>query len=226
MPTRLYYTLLASLPPLSRFDRAGRLPISRERLNQRLRMLAPDDARLLDQMTAFLVWRKDASSLTDKDMISRFKDLEKWLTKSDLNTLLTFPVDQRTIMAALRRRHRGGSPPTGGEPWGAGRFVRHIERNWEAPHFKLAAVYPWITRARLHLEAGEILALDRLLKNTLWDHMDRTVPAYEFGIRAVMSYRIKWDILDQWLSHDVKKARIRFEGLLKEITDGQTKLFH
>ena len=191
MPTRPYYTLLASLPPLSRFDRAGRLPISRERLNQRLRMLAPDDARLLDQMTAFLVWQKDASSLTDKDMISRFKDLEKWFSKSDLSTLLTFPVDQRTIMAALRRRHRNVPPPTGGEPWGAGRLVRHIERNWEAPHFKLAAVYPWIPRARVHLEAGEILALDRLLKNTLWDHMDRTVPAYEFGIRAVMSYRMK-----------------------------------
>ena len=64
-----YYTLLASLPPLPRFDRADRLPISRERLNQRCKMLTPDDARLLDRMTAFLAWQKDVSSLTDRDMV-------------------------------------------------------------------------------------------------------------------------------------------------------------
>ena len=221
-----YYTLLAGLPWLPRFDRADRLPISRERLHQRLRMLAPDDALVLERAVAFLAWQKDTSSTGDRDTIVRFKNLAESISNPDLITFFDFPVDQRTIMAALRRRHRGLKPPTAGEPWGVGRYVRHIERNWEDPHFNLAAVYPWISRARLHLEGGEAPALDRLLKNMLWDHMDRTVSPYDFGFPAVISYRMKWDILDQWLSYDGERARIRFEELVKEITDGQSKLFH
>jgi len=220
-----YYTLLASLPLLSRFDRADRLPISRERLHQRLRMLVPDDALLLERVVAFLAWQKDTSTSANRDTIARFKELAESISNPDLITFFDFPVDQRTIMAALRRRHRGFTPPTAGELWGVGRYVRHIEHNWEDPHFKLAAVYPWISQAHLHLESGEVLGLDRLLKNMLWDHMDRTIPPYDFGFRAVISYRMKWDILDQWLSYDTERARVRFEELVKEITDGQPKLF-
>jgi hypothetical protein len=33
-------------------------------------------------------------------------------------------------------------------------------------------------------------------------------------------------MLAQWLTHDAKKARERFEELVKEITHGQPQLFH
>jgi hypothetical protein len=221
-----YYTLLAGLPPLPRFEGAGRLPISRERLQQRLRMLIPGDARFLERATPFLTWRKDIPNLTDREMAIRFKKLVETVSGSHLNTLIDFSVDQRTIMVALRRRHRGFDPPNTEELWGYGRYVRHIERNWERPHFKLAAVYPWVPQVKRHLEAGEVLALDRLLKNVLWDHLDRTVPPYDFGLPAVISYRMKWDMLAQWLTHNAEKARERFEVLVKEITHGQPKLFH
>ena len=221
-----YYTLLASLPPLPRFEGARRLPISRERLQQRLRMLTPSDARFLERSAPFLTWQKDAPNLTDREMVIQFKKLVETMSGSHLKPLIDFPVDQRTIMVALRRRHRGFDPPTTEELWGYGRYVRHIERNWENPHFRLAAEYPWIPQAQLHLDAGEVLALDRLLKNVLWDHLERTVPPYDFGLRTVISYRMKWDMLEQWLSYDAEKAGERFKELVKEITDGQPKLFH
>ncbi len=221
-----YYTLLASLPPLPRFDGALRLPISKERLNQRLKMLRPDDARFLEKMTTFLSWQNDAASFNDREMIARFHILEELVVEPVLKDLLLLPFDQRTILAAFRRRHRGIPAPRSEELWGAGRLVRHIERNWEAPHFKLEAVYPWVPQVRLHLDSGDSPALERLLHHTLWDHLDRTVAAYDFGFPAVISYRLKWGILHQWLSRDSDKARIRFEELLKEITDGQKKLFH
>ncbi|MCP4874430.1 MAG: DUF2764 family protein, partial [Gammaproteobacteria bacterium] len=129
------------------------------------------------------------------------------------------------IMAALRRRFRDLPAPAPGEPWGVGRYVNHIERNWDDPHFKLNAVYPWIVQARIHLEAGETLALERLLKNTLWDHVDRSVPSYEFGFSAVLTYIIKWDILHRWLSYDIENAKARFEELVTEVTDEQPRLF-
>lgn len=226
MGRQSYYTLLASLPPLLRFERAQRLPISRERLQQRFRMLTPDDSRWLARSAPFLTWQKGIPNLTTQEMVVRLKRLVEVISNSILKTLFEFPVDQRTIMAALRRRHRGLGPPTAHEPWGLGRYVMHIERNWENPYFRLAAVYPWISEAQLHLESEEVLALDRLLKKVLWDHLDRTVPPYDFGFPAVVCYRMKWDMLDQWLTHDANKAGKRFEELVNEITDGQPKLFH
>jgi len=220
-----YYTLLASLPPLPRFDQAERLPITRERLRQRFSMLTPYDAELLERAAAFLAWQQQTATRTDQEMIASFKKMEEQIAQPILQSIFDFPIDQRTIMAALRRRFRGLPAPASGESWGVGRYVNHIERNWDDPHFKLSAVYPWIPQARIHLEAGETLGLERLLKNTLWDHIDRSVPSYEFGFSAVLTYIIKWDILHQWLSYDIENAKARFEELVTEVTHDQPRLF-
>ena len=47
MGNHQYYMLLSSLPALQRFDRAERLPISRERLMNRMNMLLPEDAETI-----------------------------------------------------------------------------------------------------------------------------------------------------------------------------------
>ena len=216
-----YYTLLASLPHLPRFDRAERLPITRERLRYRYGMLAPEDAELFEHAAEFLAWQRQTATKTDEEMIAAFRKMEEKITHPSLRSLFEFPIDQRNIMAALRRRHRGLPAPSSGEPWGVGQYVRHIENNWDAPHFKLSAVYPWIVQARAHLEGGETLALERLLKNVLWDHFDRSVEPYEFGFRAVLTYIIKWDIIDQWLSYNIEDAKTRFEELVAEVTNEQ-----
>jgi hypothetical protein len=223
MGSQPYYTLLASLPPLPRFDRAERLPINRERMRQRYSMLTPEDAALLEHAAAFLAWQRQTATRTDEEMIASFKRMEEQISHPALQSFFEFPIDQRTIMSALRRRHRGFPAPSPGEPWGVGRHVRHIENNWDDPSFKLNAVYPWIPQARTHLEAGETLALERLLKNVLWDHVDRSVEPYDFGIQAVLAYVIKWDILHQWLSYNVEEAKKRFEELVAEVTDEQQR---
>jgi len=220
-----YFTLLASLPPLPRFDRAERLPITRERLEKRLSMLTPDDEELFHRAADFLAWQRQTATRTDEEMLANFKKLEAHIAHPVLQSIFNFAIDQRTIMAALRRRLRGLPVPAPGEPWGVGHYVNHIERNWDDPHFKLSPIYPWIRAARSHLEAGETLALERLLRNTLWDHLDRSVPAYEFGFSAVLIYIIKWDILQQWLSYDIEDAKVRFEELVTEVTDDQPQIF-
>jgi len=221
-----YYTLLVSLPPLPRFDRAERLPISRERLQQRLRMLNSHDAEMLESAAAFLTWQKDAQRLTDSEMVARFEKMVGSISSAPLKTLLDFPLDQRTMMAALRRRQQGLKRPSHKDPWGVGQYVEHIERNWDAPHFRLAKLYPWLPQAKLYLEDDSVLDLDRLLKNVLWGYLDGSVPDWDFGFRAVMAYRMKWDMVDQWLTHDATKAAERFNELVKEIIHEQPKLFH
>jgi hypothetical protein len=225
MGKQSYYTLLASLPPLPRFDQAERLPITRERLEQRRGMLSPQDSELFERAAAFLAWQRQTATRTDQEMIAKFKQLAQQLSHPTLSAIFEFPIDQRTIMAALRRRHRGLATPIPGDLWGVGRFVSHIQRNWDDLNFKLAAVYPWIPRARAHLEAGETLALERLLKTVLWDHVDRSIQPYDFGFGAVLVYMIKWDILHRWLAYDVEDAKVRFEELVAEVTDEQQQLF-
>jgi len=225
MGNQPYYTLVASLPPLPRFDQTDRLPITRERLEQRLSMLTDDDAQLYDHAADFLAWQRQSATRTDEEMITNFKKMEQHIALPTLQSIFDFPIDQRTIMAALRRRFLGLSAPAAGEPWGVGRYVKHIERNWDNPYFKLSAIYPWIVQARSHLEAGETLALERLLKNTLWNHVDRSVSSYEFGFSAVLIYIIKWDILHRWLSYDIENAKTRFEELVTEVTHEQPRLF-
>ena len=216
-----YYTLLASLPPLPRFDRAERLPITRERLLMRAAMLTSADAERFEYVAEFLAWQRQTATRSDAEMIASFKKLEAHISHPDLQKFLELPVDESTIMAALRRRQRGRAAPSAGELWGVGRYVRHIEKYWESPHFKLSAVYPWIVQARTLLEAGETLALERLLMDTIWDHADRSVKPYDTGFKAVLSYIIKWDILDQWLSYGVEEAGKRFEELVAEVIDEQ-----
>ena len=142
-----------------------------------------------------------------------------------LACMVEFLINQRTIIAALRRRHLGLSAPGSGELWGVGRWVGHIGRNWDDPDFKLGPLYPWIPQARAHLEAGEALALDRLLKNTIWDRMDRMAEGDAFGFEALLAYLFKWDILDQWLSYDKEEAKTRFEELVGEVTGDQAQPF-
>jgi hypothetical protein len=225
MGSQPYYTLLASLPHLPRFGQTVRLPITRERMQQRYSMLTPEDAALFEHAAEFLAWQRQTATRTDEEMIANYKRMEKTMAHPALHGFFEFPVDQRTILAALRRRHRGMPRPAPGEPWGVGRLVGHIERNWDDPYFKLDNLYPWISQARAHLEAGETLNLERLLKNVLWDHVDRSVQPYDFGFRAVLGYVIKWDIIDQWLSYNVEEAKTRFEELVAEVTDEQQQRF-
>lgn len=222
---RQYYTLIASLPRLPRFDRAQRLPINRERLDERLRMLEPEDAELVERARAFIRWQRQPVERSDREMVDSYAQLEELIDEPVLACMLEFLISQRTIMAALRRRHRGLRTPAPDEVWGLGRWTRHIERNWEHVDFKLAPIYPWIPEAGAYLEAGEALALDRFLKGAVWETMDRMVDGNEFGLEALLVYLFKWDVLEQWLSYDREGAKAHFGELVSEVTVEQGRLF-
>lgn len=222
---RHYYTLIASLPRLPRFDRAERLPINRERLSERLGMLEPEDAELVERAAAFIRWQRQPVARTDQEMVTYYERMAELIEEPVLACMFEFLINQRTIIAALRRRHRGLPAPASGQRWGVGRWVRHIERNWEDPDFRLGALYPWIPQARAYLEAGAALALDRLLMNLVWDTMDRMAEGSEFGLEVLLAYLFKWDILEQWLSYDTEEAKTRFEELVSEVIGEQGRLF-
>ena len=67
-----YYTLVSSLPDLPHFAAAEVLPISRERLEGRLKMLDPVDAADLRRTRSLIAWQEQPAMRTDEQVIGQF----------------------------------------------------------------------------------------------------------------------------------------------------------
>jgi len=211
-----YYTLVASLPPLPRFDAAVRLPINRVRLMDRLGMLQPADAGIVRHAAVLFDWDRASTLPGDAEMVEHYQALRQLCGEGPLWQILALPADLKTLLAALRRRRLGRPPPVRGEPWGVGPWVGHIERNWEAPDFGLAPRCPWLPRIRSLLEDGQALALQEQLFGLVWDHVDRQIQGREFRFDNVLVYLFKWDMLERWLSGKSGESGTRFEELVSE----------
>lgn len=217
MKNKGYYTLVTSLPHLPRFDKADRLPISRERLIQRLKMLDSDDYKLAEIVAEFITWRRQPMDRTNAEIVSIYNQGLKTIFESRLlQPLFELPVNQKTIITALRRREKGLPRPSPGEPWGVGPLVLHIEHNWDKPFFKLHSTYPWIVQAQSYLHEGELLKLEYLLANLIWNKLEYLLIKNYFGFEVVVAYLLKWDILQQWLSYMTEEAKDRFDKLVSE----------
>jgi hypothetical protein len=220
-----YYTLVASLPWLPRFDKAERLPISEKRLRTRLGVLEPEDAEVVKRARAFMEWRNHPTTRTDEEMIARYRRLCSAIQHPVLRDLAEYEADQRTIMAALRRRHVGRPAPAPGEAWGIGKWVGYLQRNWDVEDFNLGKIYPWILEARRYIAEGNPVALNRLLTVRIWQYIELKTQGNEFGFEVVLAYLFKWYILQQWLCHDNEVAKTRFDDLVVEVMDEYTQLF-
>jgi hypothetical protein len=214
-----YYELIASLPHLPRFDKAEVLPISRERLLNRLKMLEPEDYKKVDQAAQFLAWRRQPTGRTNAQVVEIYRSALKIFSTPLLKELFEFPVNQRTILAALRRKEMGLLKPEKKELWGVGKLVAPIERNWDDPLFKLGALYPWIAQAKTYLQNGESLKLEYLLMNLVWDRLDRLLFKNNFGFEVIVAYLMKWDMIQQWLTYKQEAAIGRFEELIAEVVE-------
>ena len=147
----MYYDLIASLPCLPYFEQAERLPITRYRLDQRLRLLKPAHAEQLARAQSLVRWRPDRMrSITDAAQIEKYLGLMASPLEPSLHDYVAFRMDQQTIVAALRRKREGMAPLAEASPWGVGPWYRHILAHWDEPNFRLAHLHPWLPQARKH----------------------------------------------------------------------------
>lgn len=226
MRNKGYYTLVTSLPHLPRFDKADRLPITRERLIQRLKMLDPEDYKLAELVAEFLAWRRQPPGRTNAEMLSIYNQGVNLIFESKLlKSLFELPINQKTIITALRRREKGLPRPAPGEAWGVGPLVPHIEHHWDKPFFKLQNTYPWIVQAQTYLHEGELLKLEYLLANLTWNKLEFVLIKNYFGFEVVVAYLLKWDILQQWLSYNTEEAKTRFDELVLETINEYEKQY-
>lgn len=188
-------------------------------------MLEADDRELLNRFVAFVSWQRQPVEKTNQEIIDQYNAVMALIENPIIADMINIRMDVRTIIAALRRKDKGLAQPKTGEPWGVGRLVRHIEKNWDDADFKLSSSYPWISRARELITNGESVELEKLLMNIIWHSSEKLSEQKNFGFEKVLSYLFRWDILQRWLEYDVEKAKIRIDELTNEALTEQGELF-
>ena len=212
-PTK-YTTLMASLPYLGELFQAQQTPLSRFKLEARLKMLSEKDTALLQQIQDLIRWHYLPIERTDAEITAAAERFFQQVKNPLLREAVEFRLELHTIVAALRRRKRGEAAPPAGEPWGYGRWVRHIERHWVEPTFRLQGVFPWVVEANRLLLADESVALERLLFGYVWHRLGQLGAGHYFDFEAVVIYVLRWDLIDRWVRYDGEAAVERFRNLV------------
>jgi hypothetical protein len=208
-----YTMLITGLPRPEALFLAKRPPLSRLKLDRRLRVLEPEDAELLARVEQILTWSSLPIAMSDQQFVAKVRAEMKTITNETLRLIIRDRLELRTCMAALRRRNREQGPPSSASLWGYGRWLGHIRRNWQETSFRLDVVFPWLREADRLLRSGESLTLQRLLLDLVWKNLNRHAGEHEFDFEAVVIYVLKWDIVDRWVRHDSDLASERFDEL-------------
>ncbi len=211
-----YYMLMASLPPLPPLFTSEQTPISRLRLDRRLNMLEPEDRQELADIEDLMRWDRLPLDITDAEIIDRAEDFIPRIRSRTLREVATWRLEVRTVVAALRRRAMGKTPPAPGERWGYGRWVRHLEQRWSATDFGLGGIMPWVAEFSRLMDEGDTLGFERELLDLAWRYMARAADSHFFDFEAVVLYVLRWDTFARWTAYSGEVAAERFERLAGE----------
>ncbi len=215
-PSLRYTLLMSSLPHLPSLFALREIPLSRLQFDQRLRMLDPEDALTMRHIQAMMSWSRLSLETTDQQIVSELGHLLVQLNGQRLlQELIITRFELLTLVAALRRRHRGDPAPTRGLRWGYERWASHIEHHWKEPGFGLEKAFPWIVNARRYLEDDDPVGLERLLMTTAWDHLGRAGEGHYFDFEVVVIYALRFDLIEYWTRWDETASRAHFQRLLE-----------
>lgn len=208
-----YVMLLSSLPSPEALFLAKQPPLSRLKLDQRLRVLTEEDAAALKLVEDALDWRQLPITTSEQDVIDRARAALTGIQNETLLQIVRDRLEIRTCVAALRRRYRGEGPPPRETVWGFGRWIGHITRNWTEPGFRLDGVFPWLRQADRLMQQDDATALERLLLEVSYKRLQRLAGEHIFDFEAVVIYVLKWNIVDRWGRYNAEAAARRFEDL-------------
>jgi hypothetical protein len=209
-----YLTLMSSLPPLGQLFEASQEPISRLKLESRLKLLDEQDTATLDRLTRIIAWSQQPFDRSDADLLNDVDRFLKETRQATLRELVARRMDLRTITAALRRRHRGEDEAPTGQRWGFGPWVGMIERHWKEPTFRLEGIHPWVVEGQHLLEAKDWVGFERLQFAQVWKLLDQLGAGHYFDFEAVVIYINRWSLVARWSCYKSDDAVERFRRLV------------
>ncbi len=193
---RRYHALIASLPHLPHPRRAAGLPIGPARLRERLAWLSPADATRLARLIEALAWTPPPARWPDGAWLDAWRDALRQEPDPALRGVGHFHLEWRLLIAALRCR-RGGLPPVIDAAAGLP-YARQLRHHGQAPQFGLQHRHPWLALAERLLAQGDGVHLERLLIERAWRALETLDRPPGFGFRAVVAYRLRWELLAAW----------------------------
>lgn len=210
-----YTMLMASLPkhPLDLFS-VKHNTLSSLQLQRRLALLDKRDAEDLARIESVLYW--SGQDMGDDAAVIRQGNAVLAEFASDfIRQVIIWRLEQRTLLAALRRRHIGLPPPQRGSVWGFGQWLSYIEAGWDKPDFGLGLRLPWLTTMQKLLAANQTLELEKFVLNLVWKHYAEQKRNHYFDFEAVVIYVFRWDIINRWLHYNSQQAVARFDKLVQ-----------
>jgi hypothetical protein len=222
MRSNSYHMLVCSLPVLpTRFD-VGRLPMTLERLQARMRMLEPEDAEEVSRMLDVLRWGWQFAEARDTAVARRYGELLQRITNPLVHEVLATGMNMRMIMVGLRRRRQGLGPP----PVGFGECFDQIRRHFNQPDFGLGHTHAWLIPFDQLLQHADVLTLYRRVLGEMWAYMKKREQDYDtFSFEAVVLYIARWDISRRWVQLQPERGRKIFEALVTEAMGEYAKLY-
>ena len=208
-----YVMLIASLPRPGPLFLLKQTPMSRFKLEQRLRVLRPEHVQSLKLVEEVLDWGRLRMHTTDSEVIARTRRAMAELDSSTLRNIIKSRLELRSCIAALRLRAAGKTAPPTGRVWGYGSELKRIIHNWSAPDFGLSRRYPWLPEADRLIRQGNALALERIILEEAYRDLERRGGLHLFDFEAVVIYVLKWNIVDRWARHNADGASRRFDEL-------------
>jgi hypothetical protein len=216
---------MSSLPHLGNLFGTKQTPISRLRLEERLKMLSEQDAILLNQIGSLIAWQQQPMERSDAEFVLEAQQFFQEVGNPTLRKIVESRLNLRTIIAALRRRHRGESNSPLGQPWGIGPWVNYIERHWSESGFHLEGIFPWVLEANRFLNANDSIALERLQFEVNWQMLERLEARHYFDFEAVVIYLMRWSMVDRWSRYEGEAALKRFQTLVDSGMEKFTDVF-
>lgn len=221
---REYYTLFTSLPSLPMLFEAERLPLSPERLERRLLMLAPEDALLLQEILDLSLWDQQIHQKKEQDLFYKFDTILPKLSPF-LRDVVQWLMDLRTLMAALRKRRKSPEPPHKSELWHLGTWTEHLVRNWSKPTFSLEHRLPWLPELKDAFDKGLSREVEVSLLRLKWSYLSKHAEQHTFYFEAIVCYVLRWHLLLRWLTYNGTAALLRFDALIEEVLAGSSLAF-
>jgi hypothetical protein len=195
------------------------------KIESRFKLLETKDTEILQRLVSLIAWSEQPMTRTDCQFVKEANHFLEEIQNSTLREIVVHRLDLRTIVAALRRRHRGEIEPPIKEIWGVGNWVNFIERHWTEPDFHLSAIFPWVLEANRLLDANDLVGLERLQFSVNWQMLDRISGGHYFDFEAVVIYLMRWSLVDRWSRYNGEAAVACFRKLVDSGIEKFTDVF-
>ena len=211
-----YYMLMASLPRHDRQYKVNDTPLSQLQLDKRIKLM-PEEERTIARTIVNLVWLSAFSR--EMPFANTLKEARILLALPNpfIHELVEWHMDLRSLLTALRWRHREQTPPERTCDYWYTRFNAHLLKHWQEADFGLKHALPWFPELARQFDSGDTASMENTLLNILWKHLDLIEARHYFDLEAVIIYLLRWQVVNYWSKFNETAVLTRINVLAQQI---------